>query len=183
MNQSESNQQVQDGISNLSFDDWSEFCEANKTTDKFFSKMRRGIIDDNCQDCIRAFYEDGKVMGVIATKMMKNYANLKWIVTIPDARGKGVFRKLCEDAVYRAYMAQLKHFRVSINAPALTAYERVGFKSRGIQASDTFLSIGRITGPSVSDLVWEWDEYTQKEVTKKGMGGCVKDYWTEARGL
>ena len=181
MNLSEST--TTDGISNLTFEDWSEFCEEHKATDKFFSKMRRGIIDDNCQDCIRAFYEDGKILGVIATKMMRNYANLKWIVTIPDARGKGVFRKLCEDAVHRAYMANLKHFRVSINAPALTAYERVGFKSWGIQASDTYLSIGIITGPSVSDLVWEWDDYTQKEVTKKGMGGCVKDYWTEARGL
>ena len=181
MNQTES--VTQDGIFSLSFNDWETFCEANKTTDVFFSKMKRGIKDDKCHDCIRAFYEDGKILGVIATKMMKNYANLKWIVTVPDARGKGVFRALCEEAVNRAHLANLKHFRVSINAPALTAYQKVGFKTWGIQASDTYLSIGRLAGPSISDLVWEWDAYTEKEVTKQGMGGCVKDYWKEPRGL
>jgi len=179
---------TQDGIFSLSFDDWETFCEANKTTDVFFSKMKRGIKEDNCHDCIRAFYEDGKILGVIATKNMKNCANLKWIVTIPDARGKGVFRALCEDAVSRAYevkrlTSSLKHFRVSINAPALTAYQKVGFKTWGIQASDTYLSIGFLNGPSISDLGWEWDAYTEREVTKQGMGGCVKEYWKEPRGL
>lgn len=181
MNQPES--KSKDGIFNLPYEDWLEFFEANKSTDKFFSKMKRGIIDDNCQDHMRAYYEDDKILGVIATKQFKNYANLKWIVTSPEARGKGVFRALCEDAVKRAHTAKLKHFRVSINPPALTAYERVGFRHWGIQASDTYLSIGRIGGPSVSDLHWEWDEYTEKEVTKQGMGGCVKEYWTESRGL
>jgi GNAT superfamily N-acetyltransferase len=150
--------------------------------------MKRGIKDDKCHDCIRAFYEDGKILGVIATKMTHKCANLKWIVTIPDARGKGVFRALCEDAVSRAQEVKrltqsLTHFRVSINAPALTAYQKVGFKTWGIQASDTYLSIGRLAGPSVNDLIWEWDYYTEKEVTKQGMGGCVKEYWKEPRGL
>lgn len=181
MNQPEST--VKDGIYNLSYDEWLEFFEANKASDKFFSKMRRGIIDDNCQDCLRAFYENDNILGVIATKHMKSYANLKWIVTSPAARGKGVFRALCEDAVAHAHMAKLKHFRVSINPPALTAYQKVGFKTWGIQQSDTYLSIGRIAGSSVSDLCWEWDTYTEKEVTKKGMGGCVKEYWDDARGL
>lgn len=174
---------IKDGIYNLSYDNWLEFCEENKTKDKFFSKMRRGIIDDNCQDNIRAFYEKDKVLGAIATKHLRGYANLKWIVTSPEARGKGVFRALCEDAVRHAYAAKLKHFRVSINPPALEAYQRVGFKTWGIQQSDCLLSIGRIAGPSVKDLLWEWDEYVEKEVTKTGMGGCVKDYWKEARGL
>lgn len=145
--------------------------------------MKRGIIDDNCQGNLRAFFENDEILGVIATKHMKTYANLKWIVTSPSARGKGVFRALCEDAVMRANSANLQHFRVSINPPALEAYQRVGFKVWGVQQSDCFLSIGRISGPKVTDLLWEWDDYVYKEVTKQGMGGCVKEYWEQARGL
>lgn len=174
---------TKDGIYNLSFDDWTTWCEANKSTDKFFGKMKRGIIDDNCQDIMRAYYKDNKILGVIATKHMKTYANLKWIMTSPEARGKGVFKALCEDAVKRANALRLNHFRVSINPPALEAYQRVGFKTWGIQQSDCYLSIGRLSGPSISDMIWEWDSYTEKEVTKKGRGGCVKEYWEFARGL
>lgn len=181
MNQREST--VKNGIYNLSYDDWLEFFTANKASDKFFSKMKSGIVSDNCQNCLRAFYKEDKILGVIATKHMKSYANLKWILTLPEARGKGVFRALCEDAVTYAHAAKLKHFRVSINAPALTAYQKVGFKTWGIQQSDTLLSIGRIGGKNVKDLTWVWDTYTEKEVTKKGMGGCVKGHWKEARGL
>lgn len=174
---------IKEGIYNLPFDDWQTWCDSKQSHDKFFTKMKRGIIDDNCQNDMRAFYSEDQIMGVIATRNFKTYANLKWVVTSPEARGKGVFRALCEDAVKHAHTAKLKHFRVSINPPALEAYQKVGFKVWGIQQSDCYLSIGRIAGPSVSDLLWEWDEYTEKEVTKQGRGGCVKEYWKEPRGL
>lgn len=172
-----------DGIYSLSFDDWSTWCETQKSSDKFFGKMRRGIIDDNCHHDMVAYYDNGNILGVVATKYYKKYANLKWIVTSPEARGKGVFRSLCEYSVKRANMLRLNHFRVSINPPALEAYQRVGFKTWGVQKSDCLLSIGKLNGNSIKDMLWEWDEYTEKEVTKTGMGGCVKDYWNVARGL
>jgi GNAT superfamily N-acetyltransferase len=181
MEQEESS--IREGIYNLPFEEWSTWCESQKSTDKFFGKMKRGIVEDNCQNDMRAFFENDNILGVIATKHLKTYANLKWIVTSPEARGKGVFRALCEDSVRRAYGLRLKHYRVSINPPALEAYQRVGFKTWGIQQSDCYLSIGRLGGPNVSDLIWEWDAYTEKEVTKQGRGGCVKEYWKEPRGL
>lgn len=181
MEQSES--EPKNGIFNLSFDDWLVFCEEKKSTDPFFTKMKRGIVEDNCQNDLRGYYDNDSLCGVISTKQFKTYANLKWVVTSPEARGKSVFRKLCEDAVAMAYAARLKHFRVSINPPALEAYQRVGFKVWGIQQSACFLSIGRIAGPKVSDLIWEWDDYTMREVTKKGRGGCVIEHWEVARGL
>jgi GNAT superfamily N-acetyltransferase len=171
----------QEGICRISHGQWQELFEENKPKDKFFSKMNAGLKEDGCLDIMRAKFIDGKVAGVIATKQFKSYANLKWIVTVPEFRGCGVFRDLCEDAVQMAFQTQMKHFRVSINPPALNAYQKVGFKTWGVQQSGCFLSIGQVRGPKVSDLGWDWDSYVEKEVTKSGRGGCVIDNWKEAR--
>jgi len=168
-------------ICNITFDEWLEFCEQNRKTDKFFTKMKAGIVEDGCQNEMRARIIDGEIAGVIATKHMKKYANLKWIVTSPEFRGQGVFRDLCEDSVKRAFLSRLDHYRVSINPPALEAYQKVGFKIWGVQQSDCLLSIGQLRGPSIADLGWDWDKYVEKEVTKQGRGGCVKDHWTVAK--
>jgi len=171
---------VQNGVGDLPYDVWLQHFEEHKKSDKFYSKMNRGLIDDNCQHVLRGCWVEGKLCGVIATKYHSKYANLKWIMTFPDARGKGVFRTLCEDSVSRAFKVGMKHYRVSINPPALSAYGKVGFKVWGIQQSDCLLSIGQLRGDSISKLTWELDEYVEREVTKKGRGGCVKDNWSTA---
>lgn len=177
----EPKQNPTEGISNISIDDWTSVFEEQKSKDPFFRKMNAGIKEDSCQHIMRAKFIDGRVAGVIATKQLKSYANLKWIVTLPEFRGHGVFKDLCEDAVERACLSNMRHFRVSINPPALPAYQKVGFKTWGIQQSECFLSIGQIRGKNISDLGWDWDQYVEKEVTKQGRGGCVKEHWKVAR--
>lgn len=153
------------------------YCEAVKDSEeKFFKKMTRGLKDDNCQDIIKAFFVDDKPVAFIATKHIRDYANLKWIATLPEARGKGAFRALCEDAVFTAWQNGCKYFRVSINAPALAAYEKVGFQAIGEQRGNCFLSAGKIGGPTVAAMEWIVDERIWKWANQKPRGGCTVLY-------
>lgn len=146
------------------------------SSEKFFKKMKRGLVDDNCQDLILCAYDGETPLGFIATKQVRNYANLKWIATLPEARGKGAFRALCENAVNNAYKAGLEYFRVSINAPALGAYKKVGFEVLGEQRSNCFLSIGQLKDGSVSGMDWSIDETIWKMANQKPRGGCIVLY-------
>ena len=153
------------------------FCEAVKDTEeKFAKKMKRGLQDDKCTDFIKAFYVKEEPVAFIACKHVRDYVNLKWIMTLPEARGQGAFRHLCEDAVFDAWKNGCKYFRVSINGPALGAYEKVGFKTIGEQRGNCFLSAGRIGGPTVAAMEWIVDDRIWKWANQKPRGGCIKLY-------
>ena len=151
------------------------FCRAvEDCDDKFASKMRRGLKDDNCEELIKAAWIEGEPVAFIATKHIRNYSNLKWIMTLPAARGKGAFRALCDDAVRTAWENGCQYFRVSINAPALGAYQKVGFEVCGKQRGDCYLSAGKLTSPYVEYIDWTVDEQIWKWINQKPRGGCIE---------
>ena len=159
-------------IRNINFD---TFCKAIEgTSEKFGKKMRRGLIDDKCQDIIKAFYYEGEPVAFIATKHIRNYSNLKWVMTLPEARGKGAFRALCDDAVRTAWDNGCQYFRVSINAPALGAYEKCGFQVCGKQRGDCYLSAGKLTSPYIEYIDWKVDDQIWKWINQKPRGGCIE---------
>ena len=161
-------------IRNISFD---TFVKAtSESEEKFFRKMRRGLIDDGCKEIIKAFFVDDKPVAFIATKHIRNYSNLKWIATLPEARGKGAFRALCDDAVRTAWENGCQYFRVSINAPALGAYKKVGFEVCGKQRGDCYLSAGKLTSPYVEYIDWSVDEQIWRWINQKPRGGCIEVY-------
>ena len=157
-------------IRRISFD---TFCKAvEESEEKFFRKMKRGLLDDKCETIIKAVYIETEPVAFIATKHIRDYANLKWIATLPTARGKGAFRALCEDAVSVAWEHGCRYFRVSINEPALPAYEKVGFRAIGEQKGNCYLSASPMNGPMVKDLTWEVDERIWRWANQKPRGGC-----------
>ena len=161
-------------IRNINFD---TFCKAIEgTSEKFGKKMRRGLIDDKCTEIIKAFYYEGEPVAFIATKKVRNYSNLKWVMTLPEARGKGAFRALCDDAIRSAYEDGSVYFRVSINAPALGAYEKCGFKVLGEQRGNCYLSMGKLTSPYIEYMDWTVDETIWKAANQKPRGGCTVLY-------
>ena len=159
-------------ISKITFEDF----EAIKTDDPFYKKMKRGLVDDNCKDLIKAVRIDGVPVSFIATKRVRNYHNLKWVMTLPEARGKGAFREMCEDAVADAFNSGSQYFRVSINENALKAYFKVGFRVLGEQRGNCYLSMGKLTSPLISKIDWSVDDTIWRAANQRPRGGCTVLY-------
>lgn len=154
------------------------------SSEPFFREMKRGLIDDKCTELIKCAFYGEVPLGFIATKHYPKYSNLKWVATLPEARGKGAFRTMCEEAVFQCWKGSDhnslfptgNYFRVSINGNAIEAYQKVGFKIHGKQRSNCYLSMGKTTGPRVEDIDWERDSFIWKAINQQPRGGCIEVY-------
>lgn len=169
----------------ISWLEFQDYAHIYQNEEKFFKKMRRGLIDDKCTEIIKAAFYNGEAIGFIATKHFRGYSNLKWVVTTPNARGKGGFRAMCDDAVLDSWKIRMdddslftpeRYFRVSINGPALGAYRAVGFKVCGEQRGNCYLSAGRLNSEIIDEIDWTIDETIEKWRNQKPRGGCIVKY-------
>lgn len=156
--------------------------KADKFAKTFVAKANMQEQWDFCVGC----WEGEELLGAIITTISKRnpkVANLQLLHTFVKARGKGVGRLLCVDALSIARQNGAEYFRVSAEPDAVAFYERIGFVFLGEQKSGCQLSMFRINGESFSDGLYDIeDSVIYNAVNKKGKGGCVKVFF-EPKGL
>ncbi|HSO40073.1 MAG TPA: GNAT family N-acetyltransferase [Labilithrix sp.] len=75
--------------------------------------------------------EDGSVLGYAYYQLMKDVAYVRHVVTSPEARRRGVARRLLAEVVARARAAQCTSWCLNVkptNLPAIALYESLGMQ-------------------------------------------------------
>lgn len=130
-------------------------------------------------DCLGLFGDDGSLMGAIITtvgKIEPKVANLQLLHTFAKFRRMGVAKKLTlasyEDSINRGAL----YFRVSAEPDAVAFYESVGFKFWGLQKSGCSLSIFRINGELASGIYNDKDPVIHKALYSGRKGSLASSY-------
>ena len=111
---------------------------------------------------------------VTVSKRVPTVANLQLIHTFFKFRNRGYAKRLTE-AILADIMPEVQYLRVSAEKTAIGFYERLGFKFLGEQKSGTQLSMCKVTSFTISECEFNIeDPVINKEVYRKGRGGCVK---------
>lgn len=156
---------------------------ASITEDKAdgFAKTFRAKADMQQQwdECLGAFNDDGELMGAIITTVGKTnpkVANLQLLHTFAKHRRKGVARELTlasyDDAVARGAV----YFRVSAEPEAVAFYESVGFTFWGLQKSGCSLSIFKINGKLKDGIYNDKDPIVNKALYSGRKGSLASSY-------
>lgn len=164
-----------------------EQFESAITTDKADSFAKTFVAKANMQDqwdeCLGAFTDDGELMGAIITTIGKTnpkVANLQLLHTFAKHRRKGVAKELTlasyKDSVARGAI----YFRVSAEPGAVAFYESVGFKFWGLQKSGCSLSMFKVNGEEISAGIYNDTDPTLKKALYSGRkGSLASSYKTE----
>jgi GNAT superfamily N-acetyltransferase len=147
--------------------------------DKFAKTfVAKADMQDQWDDCIGAFNEEGELMAAIITTISKRkpfVANLQLLHTFAKHRGQGAAKALCEASLRHVKGKQALYFRVSSEPESVGFYEKIGFKFWGKQKSGCQLSIFRIDGDTFSEGDYDYtDQMINGAIHKKGKGGCVE---------
>jgi predicted GNAT family acetyltransferase len=135
-------------------------------------------MQEQWDDCIGAFNEEGELMAAIITTISKRrpfVANLQLLHTFAKHRGRGAAKALCEASLLYVKSKHAVYFRVSSEPESVGFYEKIGFKFWGKQKSGCQLSIFRIDGTTFSECDYDYtDQMINIAIHKKGKGGCVE---------
>jgi predicted N-acetyltransferase YhbS len=148
----------------------------SEKADKFAKTfIAKADMQEQWDDCLGAFDDDGSLMGAIITTVGKNkVANLQLLHTFYKFRGKGVAKELTLMSYDIVKIQGAKYFRVSSEISAIPFYEKIGFKFWGKQKSGCQLSIFRING-ELKDGDYDYNDKTiNSAINRKGKGGCVE---------
>lgn len=146
-----------------------------------FAKTFRAKADmqEQWEECLGAFDDDGSLMGAIITTLGKTnprVANLQLLHTFAKHRRKGVAKKLTlasyEDAVSRGAL----YFRVSAEPDAVAFYESVGFRFWGLQKSGCSLSMFRVNGALEQGVYNDKDPVIHKALYSGRKGSLASSY-------
>ena len=152
-----------------------------------FAKTFRAKADmqEQWDECLGAFDEDGSLMGAIITTIGKTnpkVANLQLLHTFAKHRRKGVAKQLTlasyDDAVSRGAV----YFRVSAEPEAVVFYESLGFRFWGLQKSGCSLSIFKING-KLKDALYDDKDPTIRKALYSGRKGSLASSYTEQKSV
>jgi GNAT superfamily N-acetyltransferase len=139
--------------------------------------VAKADMQEQWDHCIGLFDGD-ELCGAIITTISKRApptANLQLLHTFVQHRGKGVAKILCLDSLKSARANGAKYFRVSSEIPAISFYEKIGFKFWGKQKSGCQLSIFKIVDDNFTNGDYDYsDSVIYNAINKKGKGGCVE---------
>lgn len=149
-----------------------------------FAKTFRAKADmqEQWDECLGAFDEDGSLMGTIITTIGKTnpkVANLQLLHTFAKHRRKGVAKQLTLASYEIAKAAGAVYFRVSAEPDAVKFYESVGFKFWGLQKSGCSLSIFKINGDLQDGIYNDKDPVLQKALYSGRKGSLASSYKQE----
>jgi len=156
----------------------SSLSSIHKKEDSFAKTfIAKANMQEQWDDCLGAF--DGEVLlgAIIVTisKRKPHVANLQLLHTFYEHRNKGIAKLLCDFSFNQVKCIGAEYIRVSSEIPAITFYEKIGFKFLGKQKSGCQLSICKLTGNTFSECDYDInDPIINKAVYKKGKGGCVE---------
>lgn len=75
-----------------------------------------------------AIGEDDRTIGFAAARRRKDVCELRHAYVIPEARGKGVYRRLCEARLEACRNSNSRVARCTVNEKSLPIYLELGFK-------------------------------------------------------
>ena len=150
------------------------------TTDKAdsFAKtfVAKADMQEQWNDCLGAFSDDGELLGAIITTIGKRtpkVANLQLLHTFNKHRRKGVAKELTLKSFAIAYVEGAVYFRVSAEPEAVKFYESVGFKFWGLQKSGCSLSIFKVNGIDLSYGVYDDQDPLIRQALYSGKKGSL----------
>ena len=129
-------------------------------------------------ECFGVFIGTELCCAIIITlsKRVPVTANLQLIHTFHKHRNKG-YAKYLTLAMLKDVMGKADYLRVSAEKTAVGFYEKLGFKFLGMQKSGTSLSMCKITSRVIAECQFDKrDPIIEKELLRKGKGGCVVIY-------
>lgn len=146
-----------------------------------FAKTFRAKADmqEQWEECLGAFNDDGELMGAIITTIGKTnpkVANLQLLHTFNKHRRKGVAKELTLTSYEVSKASGAVYFRVSAEPDAVKFYESVGFKFWGLQKSGCSLSIFKINGSLEGGIYNDKDPVLQKALYSGRKGSLASSY-------
>ena len=145
-------------------------------TGKFISHCRTGGVRFN--DNIIGAYDGDDLMGAAVITVAKNkphVGNLQLLQTFSTHSGKGAATKLFDFALADAWERGAKYIRSSFEPTAVSYYVTHGWHVHGIQKAGYYMSMGRLTGPLLTEIDWSRDnDVINRAVHSGAMGSCTE---------
>lgn len=147
--------------------------------------VAKADMQDNWDDCLGAFDDNGELMGAIITTVSKREpktANLQLLHTFVKHRRKGVAKELTITS-FTLVSLLAQYFRVSAEPGAVAFYESVGFKFWGLQKSGCSLSMFKIGGIDIKDGIYDENDPVIKSALFSGKKGSLASSYEQKAEL
>lgn len=144
-----------------------------------FAKTFRAKADmqDQWDECLGAFTEDGELMGAIITTLSNaKVANLQLLHTFNKHRRRGVGKELTLASYTDIVGRGAVYYRVSAESTAVPFYESLGFTFWGKQKSGCSLSMFKINGKLKDGLYNDKDPTIHKALYSGRKGSLASSY-------